>query len=1270
MSIGAVILVIWLLVWIIRQATQSEKGGGVSVLPTMSGPLPLKSSVISNDFKRLNAKQAGLGEKVAAYVLKGEGATVLSTLSVMRPSAELDVCSAWHQDKSPTFSRRRLFAHMHPYDFDVVQRYAEALTATCAAAPDGAVGTATAPLAVRVFLSEAFLGTPENTNTWPRKATKIDGKGLTVETAMEMVRRLGGTATDLVDAIYVKASGWQAVDGSLYREAVDLRPFFEREPAAVVAAAKRAPAAARADILNDLARWDLGFAPAYLEFVVGQAGESAKAAREAAAVALVKAPVDVLEPAAVKVLQTGDVNQRAGMVDVLGRIGSPSAAEALKAHRETEKTARIVSAIDTILSASGRKTAADDTPDDARGYTAIDGSRIEVPPLRPMASAPFPEATEADRTALKAAIKKQNENIRAQNEHAQKNNYTWRHPEVGEGLADRAISLATGQSKVSGNARGNEVSQFLTWGPGAPWMRGWMGKLADRQALDLSSQIMGSARWLMAGYAHGPTAERTYEFLNGPGGDVRHLEAIDVDHATSIDLGDWRKRITRQTQKGDFLREALQDGYYHVGSTWDQMPRQAVWPYLAENLDVFDEAFGLKPPGGAPLDRTKAIRMLKLLPATPARYFAALLETATGSARAGRAEAREMLAKAPDVEQRLLALLDDSRQAIRAGAAEWLADRKDPSCVAALKARLKKEKSEVAQAAILTALGRLGEDLSGLIGPKVLIAEAEKGLKSAKFDKLAWLGLDNLPKLKFKDGTPVPAEVLRWWVALAFRLKQPGGNGLFEIYLDQLAPNDAATFSTLILDSWVSYDTARPNDADANAHAKAGAQQRFQYTQRWDKDYTEERAFSDLKREFMSQYLNSGADTKGLLALARRAPSATAAERTRSYLKNHGSRTSQASALLEMLAGIADPVSLQVVISAATRLKQKGVQKFAGELVNRVAEAHDWTFDELADRTIPSAGFDDDGILSLPVGEDGKEYEGRLTKDLDIVLRNPAGKEVSSLPSGQDEATTASKKQVSASKKELKQIISMQTARLYEALCAERTWVSENWVRFFHQHPVMRRLIERVIWAGLNADGAITGTFRATAEGDFTDAKDEPVDPSKFASIRLAHGALFDEETSKAWVQHMKDYEIKPLFAQFGRSLLRIKKDSARETEITDRKGWLTDAFTIRGAASKLGYERGPPLDGGYFNEYRKSFQSAGMDAVIEFTGNSLPEQNVPASIICLKFERRSQQPGRAGGAVKLGDVPPVLLSECWNDYYAMADKGVYDAEWEKKSPW
>ena len=193
--------------------------------------------------------------------------------------------------------------------------------------------------------------------------------------------------------------------------------------------------------------------------------------------------------------------------------------------------------------------------------------------------------------------------------------------------------------------------------------------------------------------------------------------------------------------------------------------------------------------------------------------------------------------------------------------------------------------------------------------------------------------------------------------------------------------------------------------------------------------------------------------------------------------------------------------------------------------------------------------------------------------------------------------------------------------------------------------------------------------FRPTAEGDHTDANDEDVDITAFAAIRLAHGALIAQTDAAAWESHLADYELTPIFTQFGRTLLTIEKDQESMTAIDDRKGWVSDTFTIRGAASKLGYERGEAMDAGYFNEYVKGFQSAGLLAVIEFSGNCLPEENVPAAMIALSFERYSGG-RRTGGSIKLSDVPPVLLSECWNDYRAMVAKAAFDANWEEKMPW
>jgi HEAT repeat protein len=1220
----------------------------------------------AEDLKRLNTLKPGLGDAALDYVRDGDGETVLSTLATLAQTANLDICRSYVPASSPAIARRRLFARSDPYPFDLVQRYVEVLTALIGPGIDYAPGTQAVPNKLRVFFGEAFLGVVEALPRGPQKAEPPSGKVLPVETALEMARRLDGSLTDVFDVLYVRNPHHSSISGESYRKAVDLRALVEAHPAELVAAARRFPVNAKEVLIRDLSEWKLGQLPAVTEFLVGLAGDGSRSVRERAVSALAALNPGAAEALAVGMLQKGDADQRTGMVELLGRLHTAAALDALRTHRGNERIARIGAAIDTILALQERSASVADK-DDAQGYMAIDGRRIAIPPLEPLSQGAAPVFGESDRATLRAAIEQANQRIREINDERTKRGATYLQPLLAERLVEESIALLSGGTGAS-KPGFEEARRFLHSGPGSAWAGTALARMPDALALAWAAKFAGSAQSALSRHTLGLSGERLREFLDGPGGDIRHLEAFDIDARASFYHGGW-PRQHRLMQAGDFLRIAIQDGHSYDAPAYDLLPAAAVWPYLAQNLDVFDEAFGMKPLGAVKLERAAAISLLNLLPAAPARYVPALLETATGTTKAGRAEARAMLQGRPEVEPRLLALLGDSRQAARAGAAEWLGERGDPAAAAAIWSHLKTEKSELVRAAFLTALKRLGEDLSKTLGPDALIAEAAKGLKGAKFDKLDWLGLDALPQLRFKTGATVPKDVLRWWIFLAYKLKQPGGNALFGLYLDQLVPDDAQTFSTWILDSWINYDTAGPSESDANAYAKAHAPSSYQSVKHWKPDYTEENVFAELKRRFLDQYLNSGSDSKGVLGLAARAPSALAVERVRAYLKGHGPRTSQSSALLELLAGIGDPVTLQVVIAAATRLKQKGVQKFAGELVTKVAEARDWTLDELADRTIPSAGFDDDGVLALPCGEDAKEYEARLNDDLTVALRNPSGKHVSALPSGEDEATKAAKKQLSATKKELKQIAEMQTARLYEALCAERSWPSSDWLNQFHAHPVMRKMIQRLVWLGVDDKGAIAGSFRPTAEGDFTDVADGRVDVNGFAAVRLAHGALLNEAAGKAWQQHLADYEVKPLFAQFGRTLLQVADGDKAMTEIVDRKGWVTDAFTVRGIASKLGYERGPALDGGFFNEYRKGFSSAGIIAVVEFTGNGLPEENVPAAIISLKFEK-TKGAGRSSAAVKLADVPPVLLSECWNDYRAFAAKGAYDEDWKKRSPW
>jgi Domain of unknown function (DUF4132) len=172
--------------------------------------------------------------------------------------------------------------------------------------------------------------------------------------------------------------------------------------------------------------------------------------------------------------------------------------------------------------------------------------------------------------------------------------------------------------------------------------------------------------------------------------------------------------------------------------------------------------------------------------------------------------------------------------------------------------------------------------------------------------------------------------------------------------------------------------------------------------------------------------------------------------------------------------------------------------------------------------------------------------------------------------------------------------------------------------------------------------------------------------------VRLAHTANTPPEVGRAWQQHFADYDVTPLFPQFDRETYHLPEGKRKETDVKDFEGHALTTFRLRAKATKLGYVRGEAEDGGCFYVYRKSFPSLALQAVLEFTGSCLPEQDVPAALTSLYFARaRGDQEASRGqpGKLELGKVPSVLLSECYNDLRQIAAEGSgLEPKWRERS--
>ncbi|MDB5533670.1 MAG: hypothetical protein JWO28_1985, partial [Hyphomicrobiales bacterium] len=567
------------------------------------------------------------------------------------------------------------------------------------------------------------------------------------------------------------------------------------------------------------------------------------------------------------------IDTRFGLVHAAGRNGSAEILALLGERDKVEKAAKVKAAIQAVLEASAP---AIDTPAQiagGAGYAAIDGSFVSIPPAIDLGDDEAPPASDEECIAFMAivdAIQLERADMLAKQVPGREDRSRYFQPLTREEI-EASFSLMTEGVPLPPGINYVLIASMRRTGDG----RAWYGKMLDRLPLRVALRSL-------LGNSHGEVAS-----LVGAQTYLPQSSEFAVDRLRQwIEHGRFGLRDVATT---DHLRTALsqpRNNYNRAAysSPLRELPHDAVWPWLAENLAVFDEAMGLQPAAKPiPLDRTLAT--LELLPRIPQRYLAKLLEIAVTEKRPLRRQAMALLRDASDLVRRIEALLDDARQHVRINAATWLADLRSQASEPALRKRLKKEKSDPVRATLIEALQRLGADLSDIIGPDSLIAEAAKAAEKAAPQLPQWLVGAGLPAVHFRNGATVPEPVLRHWLALAIRLKDSGATGQFGIYLDQLDPADARTLSNWILESWISYDTHSASLDEANAFAVANYATDWRWMHRQQTPELRDQVIALLRQQKLGELLNSGSETKGMLALACRAEPIWAANRVRWFLK-------------------------------------------------------------------------------------------------------------------------------------------------------------------------------------------------------------------------------------------------------------------------------------------------------------------------------------------------------------------------------------------------
>ncbi len=739
-----------------------------------------------------------------------------------------------------------------------------------------------------------------------------------------------------------------------------------------------------------------------------------------------------------------------------------------------------------------------------------------------------------------------------------------------------------------------------------------------------------------------------------------HLEARGV--SGDVLARDWMRRIGQRIAEG-----------------WTAAQ---VWPYLARHRrlidDVLDGRFTLTPDFW--FDPERVFDAIATFPRVPADLVDRLFGIALGSGKSARLRAQRILDAFPGRRERLVAALASGKAESRANAAQWLGRLRDVEALSSIEAALAKEKHDQAAAAMMGALEALGASLDRFLDRDKLATDARAGLKKGIPKELAWFPADALPVLHWADGgEPLAREIPMWWLVQACKGKTPEPSAVLRRHVQAIAPAAREALGETILSAWLAEDVRPIPHAEAVARARAEAigvvQSMKQYPQFYetspDKGRSEDEIFERRLPAHLMTPAGSVIGAKGILSVVSACGGAAIAGMTERYLKVwYGHRAAQGKALIQMLAWVDHPSATQLMLSVGSRFRTKGFQDEANRQAALLAERRGWTLEELADRTIPTAGFDEDGTSTFDYGD--RAFTARLTAELGIELFNEEGRSIANLPEArkdEDAARVAGlRKQFSAAKKELKSVVTSQRARLHDAMCTQRAWAAADWSRFLGRHPILRRHCQRLVWRADRGDHGFT--FRPLEDGSLTNVDDEVVTLGPDDVVRVAHEVVIPPADSQRWIEHLRDYDVAPLLPQFGKPVYRIPAERVEEDTVQDFLGHVLMSFALRGRATKLGWLRGPAEDAGFYFTYVRRFPSAGLEAVIEFTGSALPEENRLVALRDLSFRMVvAGASGRGDATVPLGQVPPVLLSECWNDLRTMAADGTgFDPEWERKT--
>lgn len=726
-----------------------------------------------------------------------------------------------------------------------------------------------------------------------------------------------------------------------------------------------------------------------------------------------------------------------------------------------------------------------------------------------------------------------------------------------------------------------------------------------------------------------------------------------------------------------------------------------MWPFYAEHLHIlidrlYKEAdfeknfFQYSIPKGD--GNQGSLSIITTFPEAPEPLIPVLWGYALEREAVNKDLARTTLERIPGIRDLIIEKFRTGKGREREGAAEWLTNLDPETAKDVLVKGLKKERVETVKIAVIDCLDRLGIPEEVFLDFQGLKAESEKNVKKGIPPALEWFHFLGLPHVHWKEsGDLVDPVIVTSFILQGNKLKKPEPSALLKRYTAHMVQEEREALGQYILEHWLSHDT-HIDHTEQELHEMA-LQEISDFKRKHPRyGIDDEKEYRIYRKSYkISKIAGSSIKEKGILAVAAACCGEDAIDPIKTYLKTYyGYRAAQCKVLMAVLSWIDHYRATELLLKTSERFRTASIRKEAEKYVHLMAERRGWTIDELQDRTLPTGGFDENRTLQIDFGS--RQFTISVNKDMKLSIKNEEGKVMKSLPSpgknDDEELAAEAKKEFNKAKRAVGAIKKGEGSRLHEAMLTQRQWKFSDWDRDLNRHPILSHYFQRIVWAefdkselqkkGLEAtriDGIQVAkrTFRPLDDYSLTDMHDEVVRIDDDSVVGIAHTMVIDDEGREGWLNHMKDYRIKPLLEQFPETVRTLDEGLHNGVLIPTYVGMTINGVTLGRLLKKFGYVKGP-MDS--YDKFQFSFQKKivgkGIDVNVEFTGRKMYEMD---DIIALKNVYFTKPPAEGEDTMEdkhrripLSEVPPLLISETLTHMEAVAEKCEgHDPDWEKR---